>query len=128
VKATTQGLGKVGWAHPIDVEEGVPVVGAVVNATAVQLVWSASAPNQVAPLVIQTNRHDPAPLVLFEYAASVTLPPVAAPPAPRPGACPGDPACEEEPATLTEVSLLEAPEVNCTDGSSKASDWALIDE
>ena len=85
-----------------------------------QLVWSASAPNHVAPVVIHTNRHDPVPLELLEYEARVTLEAEEpGPPAPRPGADPGVPLWVEA-ATLTDMSSVEEPEVNLTDGSSNA--------
>jgi hypothetical protein len=105
----SHGLGNADWAHPIEVEVGAPATGADAIATAAQLVWSASAPNHVAPVVIHTNRHDPVPLRLFEYAARVTL-------------------WVAEPATLTAVSLVDAPEVNFTDGSSNSREEALIPE
>ena len=122
-----QGLGNVVWAQPIEVADGVPTVGVDARAVAVQLVWSASAPNQVAPVDIQTNKQEPFPLVLSEYAARVTLPVDDADP-PRAGACPGAPEPVAESATLTDASLVVEPDVNFTEGSSNSREEALIPE
>jgi hypothetical protein len=121
------GLGNVVWAHPIAVPDGVPAVGADARAVAMQLVWFASAPNHVAPVVIQTNRQEPFPLVLSEYAARVTLPAEDVEP-PGAGACPATGTSADESATLTDLSLVVEPEVNFTDGSSNSRDEALIPE
>ena len=116
----------------MEVEDGEPATGGDARATAVQLLWSDSAPNQVAPEVIHTNRQDPEPVVLSEYAARVTLPPLdASAPSPSPVGwlvAPGcaAPPCAEELATLTVPSCVDGPAVNFTEGSSNSSDCAVM--
>jgi hypothetical protein len=109
------------------VADGVPTAGVDAIAVAVQLVWSASAPNQVAPVDIQTKRQEPFPLVLSEYAARVTLPDEDVEP-PTAGACPGVLEPVAASATLTDVSLVVEPDVNFTEGSSNSREEALIPE
>jgi hypothetical protein len=62
--------------------------------------------------------------VLCEKAAIVTLPP----PWPPPSGVLVEPPSDPEAATLTVKSLVEAPEVNLTAGSSNSRVWAEIPE